>query len=584
MVASNPTLTGPIEVQTTDQGPSLNPVTEQPILFPEANYMLQGMEEDTTLDALLNDTTYDPAWFDLDPDIFYSNNNNSCGFIPNAHIVDEVDRNDMRHTTEASAGTPMSGIGSSAYSNIWAPEIQLNTSALITDEREHEMAYLIRHFTESIGPWMDLFDNDEHFAHLVPLKALRDALLRNAIAAVAAKQLGRVKGHKPFIGKQCQRPAHMEIIEDGYEINWFYKAANYYDKAIAFSRTYLAALSGSLARPNSPPASSSPSVGHSDDLLVAVSLFSLYESLDNLEMGMNFQHLTGLKSLLTAVSNNDQKQSQLIPFITVGRRASFWNFARADYQAAYTNRQKTLLDTEDLQMWRNCGLQVQADGSLYADPPTIKDDLLHCRELAQLVSHTILWLVLRVTNYLASDSDQTPSVRHGWWKQLTAQLDSWFGNLPETFRPCAQVRYPLQMRSHRGGTSQLTEVFFSINQCAAAIQLYHFVRILLLLNKPSPAGIDISNRLKAYREISAEAIKHAREIVGIALGRPHPAVRVEMNLPLYVAGGCLETDEERKVVLELLRAIETDTGCSTEVKVRSLIDEWGWAQEPEGVA
>ena len=131
------------------------------------------------------------------------------------------------------------------------------------------------------------------------------------------------------------------------------------------------------------------------------------------------------------------------------------------------------------------------------------------------------------------------------------------------------------MRQHRGGTagSQLTEVFFSIEQCAAAIQLYHFARILLLLNKPrARQGV---SRLKAYREVSSEAIKHAREIVGIALGRPVPAVRVEMLLPLYMAGGCLEADEERKVVLEVMKAIEKDTGCSTEVTVRSLIDEWG---------
>lgn len=131
---------------------------------------------------------------------------------------------------------------------------------------------------------MDLFDKDEHFAHLVPLKALRDALLRNAIAAVAAKQLGRVKGHKPFVGRQCQRPAYMEVIEDGTDINWYYKAANYYDKAIASSRTYLAALSGSFSRPPSPNEPEMASLGNSDDLLIAVSIFSLYESLDNMEI------------------------------------------------------------------------------------------------------------------------------------------------------------------------------------------------------------------------------------------------------------------------------------------------------------
>jgi hypothetical protein len=274
---------------------------------------------------------------------------------------------------------------------------------------------------------------------------------------------------------------------------------------------------------------------------------------------------------------------QIIPAITVGRKASFWNFARADYQAAYINRQRTYLDTEDLELWRSCGLEIRDDGALYTDATRIKQDAQQCRELAQLVTHTLLWIVLRVVNYLAVDSPVPIEQQQQLWDQLTAQLEEWYVNLPETFQPCAQIRYPLQMRQHRGGPagSQLTEVFFSIEQCAAAIQLYHFARILLLLNKPSSRqGV---SRLKAYREVSTEAIKHAREIVSIALGRPHPAVRVEMLLPLYIAGGCLEADEERKVVLEIMKAIQSDTGCSTEVTVRSLVDEWGWNQDPQGI-
>lgn len=128
---------------------------------------------------------------------------------------------------------------------------------------------------------MDLFDKDNHFTHLVPIKALRDALLRNAIAAVAAKQLGRVKGGKPFVGLQAQKPSGMEVLDDNIEVDWFYKAANYYDKAIAFSRQYLEAVTGGLSDPNTPNAQ----VANSDDLLVAISLFSLYESLDNLDSG-----------------------------------------------------------------------------------------------------------------------------------------------------------------------------------------------------------------------------------------------------------------------------------------------------------
>lgn len=133
---------------------------------------------------------------------------------------------------------------------------------------------------------MDLFDKDRHFGHLVPLKALRDALLRNTVAAVAAKQLGRVKGHKPFVGDQCQKPAAMEVFGDAIEVDWFYKAANYYDKAIASSRIYLQAISGCLnGDAGGAPSQQATSLAKSDDLLVAVSIFSLYESLDNREMG-----------------------------------------------------------------------------------------------------------------------------------------------------------------------------------------------------------------------------------------------------------------------------------------------------------
>lgn len=132
---------------------------------------------------------------------------------------------------------------------------------------------------------MDLFDRDKHFGNLVPLKALRDALLRNAIAAVAAKQLARVKGNKPFMGNQCQQPSTMEVFEDSVDANWFYKAANYYDKAIAFSRVYLQAISGIVGTPGTPGTQAVATMANPDDLLVAVSIFSLYESLDSLEIG-----------------------------------------------------------------------------------------------------------------------------------------------------------------------------------------------------------------------------------------------------------------------------------------------------------
>lgn len=77
----------------------------------------------------------------------------------------------------------------------------------------------------------------------------------------------------------------MEIMDDIVHVDWFYKAANYYDKAIACSRLYLQALSGTLSQASTPGTQMTLSTANSDDLLVAVSIFSLYESLDNLEHG-----------------------------------------------------------------------------------------------------------------------------------------------------------------------------------------------------------------------------------------------------------------------------------------------------------
>ena len=96
-------------------------------------------------------------------------------------------------------------------------------------------------------------------------------------------------------------------------------------------------------------------------------------------------HLAGLKTLLNAVSPDQQAQMQIVPSITVGRRASFWNFARADYQAAYINNQRTFLNTEDLDMWRSCGLQIRDEHSLYRNALEIRNDPLHCRQIAETV-------------------------------------------------------------------------------------------------------------------------------------------------------------------------------------------------------
>ena len=104
-------------------------------------------------------------------------------------------------------------------------------------------------------------------------------------------------------------------------------------------------------------------------------------------------------------------------------------------------------------------------------------------------------------------------------------------------------------------------------------------RIILLINKPhetTARRISIACRLKSYQLISEEINYHSREICGIALSRPEGSVRAFSIQPLFVAGNCLSKDEERQIVLDLLRSIEKDLGWATQYRCQQLLKLWGW--------
>ena len=83
---------------------------------------------------------------------------------------------------------------------------------------------------------MDLYDLGYYFASYVPIRALNNPLLRYSAVAIAAKQLGRVRGVKAIIGADCQKQASTEIYPNCEGTNWFYIAAKHYDKAIVYLR------------------------------------------------------------------------------------------------------------------------------------------------------------------------------------------------------------------------------------------------------------------------------------------------------------------------------------------------------------
>ncbi|KAH8807643.1 hypothetical protein F5884DRAFT_900006 [Xylogone sp. PMI_703] len=459
---------------------------------------------------------------------------------------------------------------------------------------DREMAFLIRHFCEVVGPWMDLYDTARYFTRYLPIKSVNSPLLRYAAAAIAAKHLGRVKGNKYSIFQGVTEPAMTEVYPGAMEVDWYYKAANYYHRSLAILRRDLLVLRQDEDREALDAAESGLQEGGNnlDELLAAASILSVLEFMDGSNVEWT-KHLNGISVLLT--DQEVARSGERGIFDALGSqaaRAAFWNFARQDYLAAFINKSRSRLDPSHNSIWRAAGLPLDDTEILSLSMVTTERGLSSAMSDEDVMSNALVWLLIRLVNLLALIGENNSlSAPHGElasadsldstlkWEQIHKALDLWFQALPSTFRPCAR----LERHSEKSDSSCLfSEIFYSFPSCAATMQHYYFARLLILLHSPLTAATHKSGkapvageRLQQYRDFSREVDFCCQEICGIALGRPEGAVRIHMVQPLFVAGQCMEHREQRRIVISLLQGIELDTGWETGYRVRQLLAEWG---------
>lgn len=181
-------------------------------------------------------------------------------------------------------------------------------------------------------------------------------------------------------------------------------------------------------------------------------------------------------------------------------------------------------------------------------------------------------------NLICAGPDDDNASLSAKWTALNHEIETWFNGLPETFMPSAII--PV----HPHGAS-LTEVWSSIPVTQATIMTWHMAQVLMLVHKPPELSLPrptIAARVKSYRDIGQEIVFHSRQILGICLSRADASVRINALHPLFVAGQCLTETAERKVVVDLLRDVESDLGWATEYRVQQLLQEWGWESGEEG--
>jgi hypothetical protein len=230
-------------------------------------------------------------------------------------------------------------------------------------ERDHEMAYLLRYAAEGPLLWMDLFDLGAYFSSYVPVRAMKNPLLKYAAVAYAAKALGRVQGKKPTIGGNVSRKGRTELYPDSLTVDWHHKAAEYYDTAVSLLRKALQEdseggpidpedaqwISGASSAARGSPSTKRRRISNthinrnnSDELLAASAILSVYEFLD-VSVPEWSRHLSGAKSLfdignLEMMPSLTPSSTGSVPLrhssLSKARRSTFWNFARQDMLAA----------------------------------------------------------------------------------------------------------------------------------------------------------------------------------------------------------------------------------------------------------
>ncbi|KAL4974236.1 hypothetical protein BDW66DRAFT_90654 [Aspergillus desertorum] len=486
-------------------------------------------------------------------------------------------------------------------------------------ETDYEITFLLRHFSEVLGPWMDLYDFGTYFSSQVPIRALRNPLLKYAACAQAAKQLGHVNVSRS-VGVRLSR-AFPRTQKDPKNIDWCWKGAKYYERAIQLLMKELQPNGGNRdmiaqgvngmrdnidgQRPRSYTEYRLSHSDRSDEILAAAAILSVYELLDATGPAWD-RHLSGVKSLLDLAEVGMRPLQRLPPgdlslqlkrpSLSKARKATFWNFARQDYLSAFINGTRTRLHTEDLALWTEAGLQIDSLGFVrssntsageHPEEETIKEDS---------ISNALVWIISKIINFISPSSNAhigPPSavssstvglpqqVSLERWYRLEAELDMWYRGLPETFHPCARIGLSESANpdDNNDNTPLLSEIWYSIPMCSSAMQHYHMGRILLHIHRPpQPSGATnpITNRHN-----STDIQFHSREIVGIAMACPAGSVRINSLQPLFVSGQCLTDTGERRMVLRLLQDIETDLGWATDYRVQQLRREWGWGQNTD---
>lgn len=241
-------------------------------------------------------------------------------------------------------------------------------------------------------------------------------------------------------------------------------------------------------------------------------------------------HLEGCAALFKAKSINGFSDSL--------NRGLFWCYARMEICAALIAETNTIIESK-LWLPKDCGL-------------TESRKLFLEHNSADMYSNYMVFLCSLVLNLIYTDN---PNYKQEW-EWLWNEVIEWHANRPRELRPFASFE-----------ETPFPGILFLAGPAVSANQLYHMAIILLTENKPRLFKLAASEHVKSI-------IWHAKQICAISLHNTHHGCWNNALQPLWIAGKHLSSEEEHKIILDLLNRIEKATGWQMNFRARDLIDYW----------
>ncbi|KAF2734816.1 hypothetical protein EJ04DRAFT_436412 [Polyplosphaeria fusca] len=374
--------------------------------------------------------------------------------------------------------------------------IQLSSSDLV---------YLKR-YVSAVGPILDLFDPQQHFSRVVPHLALYNTGLLKSLLAVGASHMALDSPEE-----LTQNPSSVSAstppgsTHSNSSLPPARVAAEqyYYETLHYLAQTLLYA-----------------SYSTSHEILATAIMISTYEMFGSFNARDNSdwaKHLRGTFWIQRSQDNDGETEDGL-------RRAVWWAWLRQDIWAAFREGRPTMT------IWQ----PKEPLSSLSSD------------ELAT----RILYLTAKCVQFAASpkEGDITGYLYAG--ERLLQALQQWRDILPSSFEAIS-VTESQPISDTPDDTAAFQPIWIHPPSHAAATQMFHFARIIVLLNQPSTGGL---NRFQARGKLLRESMT---TICGIALAQESqnmPSAFVGFQA-VYAAALCVEDKEKQAETLGVLEMV-----------------------------